>query len=88
MGYRKLTIDGKEYEYIIGKKFTKIKIPDKKSVVIGNEKIGVLMGKVIFMDWVYDPEIGDEICVECMDNDNLNYAVKPSHIRQWILGAT
>lgn len=41
MGYRKLTVDGKTYQYVIGKKFTKVKLPDdRKALIIENEKIG------------------------------------------------
>lgn len=43
MGYRKLTVDGKNYRYTIGKKFTKI-IPEDgpKTILVENEKIGAM----------------------------------------------
>ena len=44
MGYRKLVVDGKEYQYVIGKKFTKVKLPnDRKALIIENQKIGYVI---------------------------------------------
>lgn len=82
MGYRKITVDGKEYEYVIGKTHTKVK--GIKTVFL-NEEIGVLSAKNCeccgeSLDVIYDRET--------LSDHNFDIRVRPSDVADAIKSLT
>ena len=83
MGYRKITVDGKQYEYIIGKTHTKVKGMKK---VFENEKIGNICGAgPVYNEYVWNSDTGEEYQVAVQHD--VSFQVTPKDVAEAIKSA-
>lgn len=75
MSYRKITVEDKTYEYVIGKKFTKVKLEGKSFGLYSNDEYG----NQVVKPWGYSDD---------KFNITNDFIVTPLNVKHMILGLT
>lgn len=75
-GSRNVTVDGKDWNYLVGKKFIDIRGPNKQKFLLPKEYLGEMI-RIYQCEW----GCGED---ECRDNQREDLAVFPKAVKNYI----